>query len=296
MIIINTCIICKEELSVVYLKVRDDLVSGKTFTLFKCNKCEVLHTKPVPEEDQMQNFYQSPGYISHTVKPATFFEKAYFFIRKRMIKRKIRYIEDHFGGKPKILDYGCGTGEFLKKCIEKGWKGFGFEPGENARKIAQDKTKINIMINRDQLNEFSERPFDVITLWHVIEHVADPDKAMICINDILKKNGLLVLAVPNYDSYDAKHYKESWAGYDVPRHLYHFNERSMKILGEKYGFQLINKKPLIFDSFFVSLLSEQNSNLLIKIIKAAIVGFISNLNGLLKRKPYSSQAYFFRKK
>ncbi len=248
------------------------------------------------EENEMQALYQLPEYVSHTEKPVTFFEKVYFFIRKRMIKRKMRYIEDHIKGKPKILDYGCGTGEFLKKCIEKNWNAFGFEPGINASKIAQKKTKINIMIKCEELKQFSEKPLDVITLWHVIEHVADPGKTMTCLNNILKKNGLLVLAVPNYESYDARHYKEEWAGFDVPRHLYHFNDKAIKILGEKYGFQLINKKPLIFDSFFISLISEKKSNTLIKLLKATVIGFISNLYGLLKIKPYSSQAYFFKKK
>ncbi len=295
MIRIEKCTICKEELKDIGLKVKDRLVSGEEFVLYSCMQCGLIHTSPIPDKNELSKYYKSEGYISHTEKPKNAFEQTYFFIRNKMIRKKIGFIKKYVKKTPSILDFGCGTGSFLAKCVEKGWIGYGFEPEKAARETARKITKAPVKENLDQLNKYKSNPFDVISLWHVIEHVYELDETMSCFNEVLKDGGLLVIAVPDHESYDACFYREKWAGYDTPRHLYHFNENAIKALGIKYGFKLIGKKPLIFDSFFVSLLSENEKKNVLKHLRAAIVGLISNIYGLLKIKPYSSQVYFLKK-
>jgi len=289
------CVVCNKKLTDTGLRAIDSLVSGEEFSLIKCDSCHLIHTSPVPLENESSRYYQSEEYISHTEKPKSAFEKLYFFVRKAMINKKINFIKRNVEKQISILDYGCGTGDFLKKCIKTGWQGFGFEPDEKAREIAKGNSKTQVFDNLKQIEKLASNPLDVITLWHVIEHVYELDKAMKVFVDILNKNGFLVLAAPNYESYDACFYKIKWGGYDVPRHLYHFNEKAIIELGKKYGFELIQKKPLIFDSFFVSMLSENNGKSFTSFMKAIIIGGISNIKAMLGFRPYSSQVYFLKK-
>lgn len=292
----DRCAICTEELSDTGLKVNDNLVSGEQFLILSCRHCGLLQTYPRPMEDKMGDYYRSSGYISHSESPETLFRKLYFFIRKITINRKIKYLGRYSAGGSKILDYGCGTGEFLAKCIEKGFGGQGLEPDEKARAAAQKLINRKILNSNQQLAKLEYGTFDIITLWHVLEHIYDLDMTMDLFGNLLKNNGTLVLAVPNYESYDAGLYGETWAGYDVPRHLYHFNEKSIRALADKYGFFLLRKKPLLFDSFFVSLLSEKQKKSSLSLLKATVTGFISNFHGMTGLNPYSSQIYFLRKK
>lgn len=295
MIIIKNCVVCNKELSDTGFVVKDKLVSGKEFFLQKCYDCAILHTSPVPEASELNNYYKSNDYISHSEKPKGLFDKLYFFIRRRMINKKIKFVKKYAKRKENILDFGCGTGFFLEKCQVEGMNSFGFEPDINAAEIAKQKIKTKVFNELEQLEQFKTGPFDIITLWHALEHIYELDNTMKTINDILREDGLLAIAVPDYESHDAAFYKNNWAAYDAPRHLYHFNKNAIKKLGEKYNLRLIGKKPLIFDSFFVSLLSEKNSKSFFSVARAAFVGLVSNIFGLLKIKPYSSQVYFLIK-
>jgi len=292
---ISNCVICQNELKGSDFKVKDYLVSEESFSLLECYDCGLVHTSPVPPEKSLGDYYKSSEYFSHTDKPKSLLQKIYFFVRKIMINKKIKFINNYCQNGEKILDYGCGTGEFLAKCVKNGLKAKGLEPDDDARKIAENLLKIKIAHGFDELEESEKGIFNVITLWHVIEHVYDLNNTMEQLKNLLSNKGTLVLAVPNRDSYDAKFYKSEWGGFDVPRHLYHFNTKAINSLAKIHGFCVIKRRPLIFDSFFVSLLSEKQKYFPLRVLNAIIIGSLSNIRAFLGLNPYSSQVYFLQK-
>lgn len=207
-----------------------------------------------------------------------------------MLQRKINWIDNEVPKRGKLLDLGAGTGDFLSEAKTKGWDTFGVEPNSDARKLAAKKG-VDLFENSAS---FPDGHFDVISMWHVLEHVPDLEKQIKELDRLLKPDGLLVIAVPNFKSYDAKEYKEFWAAYDVPRHLYHFSPEAIKKIFKKSGFSLTSQKGLFFDAFYVSLLSEKYRTGSSNIFRAIRVGSRSNLNAKSTGN-YSSLAYFFRK-
>ena len=232
------------------LKIKDYSVSKEEFDLIYDEKLDKYATLPVPEN--LDQYYLSEDYISHTDSKKGLFEKAYHFIKRFMLKKKLQLISSrvHQGS---LLDIGAGTGDFLKQAKNEGWKVTGIEPSPDARRKASEKG-IDLFQNIDSV---STQKFDAITMWHVLEHVPDLQYQIEWLKYHLNEKGVLFVAVPNFNSLDAKHYKNFWAAWDVPRHLHHFSTKSIKILFEAHGFILEETKPLIFDSFYVSLLSEK---------------------------------------
>lgn len=274
----------------VFLTCRDFTVSGKEFKLLLDREREMLVTYPKPDLKQLPEFYKSTDYISHTDSRITFTDKLYQRVKKFMLRKKLKWISKKAKGKGRLLDIGAGTGDFLLEAKKKGWKVNGIEPDESARQLAQQK---GIKLEEDSGN-FKSGKFDVITLWHVFEHVHDLKSQIVELEHLLKKNGLLVIAVPNYKSYDAGYYEKFWAAYDVPRHLWHFSQDSFKHLFAGTGFRLTESRPLIFDSFYVSLLSEKYKTGRKNLFKALWIGLLSNIKAR-STSEYSSLAYFFRK-
>jgi len=288
------CVICLGRLNNDDFKVKDSLVSGDYFSILECKNCGLGHTCPVPAEHNLGYYYKSVEYFSHTDKPRSLLQVVYQHVRKIMITKKIGFINKYSKNGKRILDYGCGTGDFLAKCVEKGWGACGLEPDIDARKIAEKSHNIKIADNLNELEHAETETFDVITLWHVIEHVYNLNETMIRLKKLLSENGVLVLAVPNRESYDAKHYKTKWGGYDVPRHLHHFNDKAIQSLAKRHGLIVIDRKPLIFDSFFVSLLSENQKFFPLRAVKALIIGSVSNIRAFFGLNPYSSLVYFLQ--
>lgn len=273
-----------------HLVCKDYTVSGKEFELILDTEREMLITYPQPEIQDLPSFYKSEKYISHTDSQRSFFDKVYQLVKRHMLQRKLKWIEKKIPAKGRLLDIGAGTGDFLLEAKKRGWKVKGIEPNESARILALEKG-LNLSPNSE---DFRSNKFDVITLWHVLEHVPDLKAQIIELEHLLKKGGLLIIAVPNYKSYDAQYYKEFWAAYDVPRHLWHFSRNSFKHLISGTGFKQTDSKPLIFDSFYVSLLSEKYKSGKSNFLKSLIIGFKSNLKARSTAE-YSSIAYFFRK-
>jgi 2-polyprenyl-3-methyl-5-hydroxy-6-metoxy-1,4-benzoquinol methylase len=279
------------------LVVKDHSVSGEIFQLFTCRTCEALYTLNPPAPDQIGVYYQSDAYISHTDSNKGLFNKVYQRVRKFALTNKRKLIEHHDAGKAqgKILDYGCGTGAFLQEMKLAGWDVTGLEPDESARNRAS--SLINQTIYEPTLLEsMPSGSYQVITLWHVLEHVHDLHETVARLADLMADNGLMIIAVPNHLSYDAQHYGQYWAAYDVPRHLYHFNPQSLKHLLSSYGLEINRILPMWFDSFYVSLLSEKYRSGKMRIISAIWQGISSNVKALIRPGTCSSQIYLIKKK
>ena len=284
----------KQNSNHIHLKVKDHSVSGEVFELIQNSEYGFLETTPQPSSDKLPEYYNSQDYISHTDLKRNLFEKAYHLVRSISLKKKLNLINSFSSEEKKLLDVGCGTGDFLETAQQNNWQVSGIEPNKQARAIANKKTD-NSVFEIEQLLKFESNSFDVITLWHVLEHLPNLDDHIAVFKKLLKPNGTLIIAVPNHESYDAKYYKQFWAAYDVPRHLWHFNRDSITKLVSKYSFQVIKVKPMWFDSFYVSMLSEKYKSGKMNPIKGFWVGMVSNLKAL-RSKEASSLIYIIKNK
>jgi len=271
------------------LTVKDHLVSNKEFTLDFDAEKEMLLTKPQPEARKLSQYYESDQYISHTDNKKGLIPFLYHIVKKRSLKNKLTLINSLKKNAKSILDIGAGTGAFLSFIKSDFRYVTGIEPNQKARELAQEK---GISLEQD-LNDVRDKLFDVITMWHVLEHVPNLEETILDVEALLKPNGLLIVAVPNFYSFDAAYYKSFWAAFDAPRHLWHFSKVSMnKLFTDK--FSLLKISPMVFDSFYVSILSEKNKTGKINLLKAFFVGLISNLYAL-STKEYSSLIYCYKK-
>lgn len=290
MITVTSCPICDHINFVPFLVCTDYTVSQEKFQLVKCSTCNFVITTPRPNNEELGKYYQSADYISHTSKANSIIDKLYLIARSFTLKRKQRLAAKLQPKRGKLLDVGCGTGDFLNTCNTDGWNVRGVEPGDVPREIARQKG-INTVTSLDEV----EGSFNLITLWHVLEHVPDLSKTLSKLYNLLEDNGTLLIAVPNHTSLDASIYKEEWAGYDVPRHLWHFNQQNMEQLLRKNNFSLQKTLPLTLDAFYVSLLSETYRKAgIAKFINAFFAGLRSNL-AATKTNQYSSIIYVVKK-
>lgn len=273
-----------------FLTCKDHSVTKEAFKLMKDTELDMLITTPQPDADILYKYYESDDYISHTDSKRSAFEKVYQIIKQYSLNKKLRIINKFSGTKGSLLDVGAGTGDFLLYSKKGGWQTQGIEPNLKARKLAGEKG-IDLV---EDIKEISNRKFDVITLWHVLEHVPDLENYIVKLKTMLKDNGTLIVAVPNYKSYDAKHYKEYWAAYDVPRHLWHFSVNSINFLFTKEKMKVVKILPMVFDSYYVSLLSEKYKTGKMNYVKAFFVGSLSNLKAMFSRN-YSSLIYIIKK-
>ena len=270
--------------------IKDYSVSQEDFTLVYDSVLELYRTNPIP--DDLGKYYESEAYISHTDSRKTLFDRLYQWVKSYNLKHKIALIKQYKKENIHLLDIGAGTGDFVlssKKYAH--WEAMGIEPSEKARAKAEEK---GLLLQAD-FSELLPHSFDVITMWHVLEHVPDVTQEIQIISNLLKENGIAVIAVPNYRSWDAQHYKEHWAAYDVPRHLWHFSKKSIEQLFAKEGFELLATHPMLFDAFYVSMLSEQYKTGKKSFLKGFLNGLRSNYYGWRKGE-YSSQIYILGKK
>ncbi|SUZ66948.1 uncharacterized protein METZ01_LOCUS19802 [marine metagenome] len=272
-------------------KIKDHFLSKEVFSLALDRDSEILRTRPKPALGDLPNYYDSKEYLSHQKKGETFLSKIYFVSKKIMLFFKTRIVTRLFYNPGKALDVGSGTGDFLLALKTKGWDVVGVEPAKLARREA---SKLGIQHVKDIKNCDSQE-FDLVTFWHSLEHVYSLNETLASTAMALKKGGQLIIACPNYKSWDAKYYKKNWAAWDVPRHLRHFSPKSLRAVLEPMGFEQTKAMPLLLDSFYISILSEKIKESRTPFLKGVVFGMISNLNGLFY-KNFSSQAYIFRKK
>jgi len=242
----------------------------------------------------MGDYYKSENYISHSNTKKGLVSRLYHIVRNYTLGQKLKLVEAHVS-RGTLLDYGCGTGMFLNAAAADGWKAFGIEPDAGARKLAQEGGNSIAATLKDFSAQNPSFRANAITLWHVLEHVPDLSKTISFLKAALDPGGVLIIAVPNLNSNDAAYYGEHWAAYDVPRHLYHFNKGSLEDLLNRNGFALTETRPMKFDSFYVSMLSEKYRHGKINYVRAFLRGLISNLSAS-SAHDYSSVIYIFKQK
>ena len=272
-----------------FLTVKDYSVSQETFDLYCDEELDMLITHPQPSLENLGKYYDSINYISHTDSKRSLFEKCYHFVKRIALQNKLNLINSLQPAKGNILDIGAGTGDFLSVVQENGWNTIGVEPSEKAKAIAKNKGVAFV----DQTSALENNSFDIITMWHVLEHVPNLDNQLKELKRLLKPNGNLIIAVPNFKSFDAKHYGHLWAAYDVPIHFWHFSKTSIKKLFAKEAMELVQVLPMKFDSFYVSLLSEKYKTGKMNFIKAFLIGLKSNWKAK-KNLEYSSHIYVLK--
>ncbi|WP_269224360.1 class I SAM-dependent methyltransferase [Flavobacterium sp. IMCC34518] len=272
-----------------FLTVKDFSVSQEVFELFHDEDLDMLITHPQPSLDVLGKYYESVDYISHTDSKRSLFEKAYHFVKNIALKNKLDLINSHQPSKGLILDIGAGTGDFLTVAQKDGWKTIGVEPSEKAKSIAKGKG-VSFVGNTVELQSHI---FDVISMWHVLEHVPNLEEQIKELKRLLKPNGTLIIAVPNFKSFDAKYYESFWAAYDVPIHFWHFSKTAIQKLFAIENMKLEKVLPMKFDSFYVSLLSEKYKTGKMNYIKAFIIGLQSNWKAKQKME-YSSHIYILK--
>ena len=272
-----------------FLTVKDYSVSQEIFDLYHDDKLDMLITSPQPSLENLGKYYESVDYISHTDSKRSLFEKAYHFVKTIALKNKLNLINSLQPNKGSILDIGAGTGDFLSVAKENGWHTIGVEPSEKAKAIAKKKGVSFV----GATSELDSHSFDVISMWHVLEHVPNLENQIKELKRLLKPNGTLIIAVPNFKSFDAKHYGKFWAAYDVPIHFWHFSKTAIKMLFEKEEMKLVKILPMKFDSFYVSLLSEKYKTGKMNYIKAFFVGLQSNWKAK-NNFEYSSHIYILK--
>ena len=288
------CPSCGQESFEKHLVAKDSTYSDTNFSIVKCTSCSLVFTNPRPDEASIGKYYDNPEYVSHTDTNKGLLFTLYGIVKKRALKQK-RMLLGSLTTNKSVLDYGAGSGDFSTELAEAGWDVTAYEPDNTARsKIREKSSMIDVSPSIDTMEQETK---SVIALWHVLEHVHRLNETLTQFHRILNSNGHLVIAVPNYNSKDAEYYDAEWAAYDVPRHLYHFDFQSMKMLIENQGFELKQIKPLWFDSFYVSLLSEKNKNSswIIGWPRAFIIGLLSNMSALSNAKRCSSITYIFQK-
>jgi 2-polyprenyl-3-methyl-5-hydroxy-6-metoxy-1,4-benzoquinol methylase len=288
------CPVCNSANINPLLTVKDHSVSKEEFVIWQCSGCTLRFTQDVPDQDSIGPYYQSPDYISHSNTDKGILNKLYQRVRELTLEQKATLITGYTKQRGSLLDIGAGIGAFLSAMKEKGWEVKGIEPDDGARKNAAQLFNLTL----DEPSElFQLRPgaYDAITLWHVLEHVHQLHDYIEQLKNLLAEDGNIFIAVPNYTSADAAAYRNYWAAYDVPRHLYHFTPEAIEKLVSQHGLQLVAKKPMWFDSFYISLLSSKYHSGSTSWLRAGWNGLRSNLTALMNKDRCSSLIYVVSK-
>ena len=292
----DNCPLCKSKAIKRRFACIDRFATGEQFDIYECTDCGLVFTQNIPDEKEIGRYYESPDYISHSNTSKGVMNTIYHVVRSIMLGQKVRLIKKlTLLRNGKLLDYGAGTGYFARAMQEAGWNVKAIEKSAQARELSEKEFGFP-MLPEEALGDIADKELDVVTMWHVMEHIQDPDKMWKELYRILDDTGIAVLALPNCGSYDAKLYREYWAAYDVPRHLWHFTPTTIMKWGERHGFILERQYTMPFDGFYISMLSEKYKNASFAIIR----GFWNGLKGWIaqcsKRNASSSIIYVFRKR
>jgi 2-polyprenyl-3-methyl-5-hydroxy-6-metoxy-1,4-benzoquinol methylase len=288
---LKNCPACGGQKMTRVLQAKDYTVSKNTFDIVGCEACNLLFTNPRPEAEQAGYFYKSENYISHSNTQKGFINKLYHAVRNITVKQKTNLIQGDQKGTKNLLDIGCGNGHFLHACQQRGWNTFGMELDPDTASRAASLTGQSIFPNLQAIPD--DPQFELISLWHVLEHVYEIDAYFEFFKKRITPSGKLLLALPNSKSFDALYFKEYWAAYDVPRHIYHFNPETIQSVAKKHGFKLAKQRGQIFDSFYIALLSHEYKTGSKKLVASFLIGLWSNILAYFKTGNYSSNIYIF---
>ncbi len=291
---VNECAVCHSENISFFKKVYDYSITGDSFTIVKCNDCSFKFIQDPPLESECGPYYQSEDYISHSDSKKGITFKLYHYVRSIMLSRKYSLI-NQLNPEKKLLDVGSGTGYFANFMKQKGYQVTGIEMDDSARRFSKERFNLEIFPPSHLLADESVQVYGVITLWHVLEHLYNPQNYWAKFQSLLKSDGFLVIAVPNHDSFDAAYYGDYWAAYDVPRHLWHFNPASIEKMAAQFGFKLLKMESMPFDPFYNSILSEKYKKSTFGFLRAACIGFVAYIQGMMQLKRASSIIYIFKK-
>lgn len=258
------------------ISVKDHLVSKETFHIVFDGGVGAWKTTPQPSQQELKAYYPKEGYLSHADKANGLKDRLYLWVKKRNIQTKLRWIGLN-SEQSKLLDFGAGNGAFALVAQAKGWRVYTQEFSEDVLLSLKEKGLKTVDVSKQK------DTYDAITLWHVFEHLPNPKAQLATFYNALAPGGSLVLALPNINAWDARHYGAQWAGYDVPRHLWHYNKAAIVELAKDTGFYLVNTHNMFWDAFYVSLLSEQYRHAKCSWINAVIKGSLSNLLGWRKK-------------
>lgn len=266
---------------------QDFFLTQEEFEVHETSMPGVLKTIPQPTD--VSKYYETSDYLSHDDSNTSLFARLYRLARKWNIQSKYKLISKHVTD-GSILDVGAGNGELVRYLKEKHLDAQGYEPSQTAREIAYRKG-ITLL---DHLPLSKKGGFQVIQMFHVLEHVPDPEKTIQELYSLLEKEGVLIIALPNYKSWDANYFKKFWAGYDVPRHLFHFDEKGVVFLTKEH-FDLIKTKPMWLDSWYVSILSCRYKKSMVPTLQGVFLGIVSNIVAVFNSQP-SSRIYILKKR
>lgn len=293
--ITQTCPICGGAKLIYYTTCKDSFTSGEEFDLYQCEKCQFLQTTNIPSKDDLGKYYQSDAYISHSNTKKGLINKVYHTVREYMLNRKANLVEEYSNIKNgALLDVGTGIGLFPKKMIEKQWDVEAIETSADARSFAKDNFNITLH-DENYWSTLLPESKDVITLWHVLEHIPELNAIWDRFHTILKQKGTLIIAVPNCSSFDAQYYHKDWAAFDVPRHLWHFTPESMKQIAKKHKFQVVKELTMPFDGFYISMISEKNRDSSFSFIKGFWIGLKGWIKSWKRQSESSSIIYILKK-
>lgn len=294
MLHLNACPICSGLTQGRALLVKDYTTSGEAFSLVDCDSCGFRFTNPRPNQTAIGRYYESPDYISHNNASEGLLDSLYRIARQWALTKKLRLIRG-ICSHGSVLDFGCGTGSFLDHLRDNGYLIKGVEPSDVARKAAAPQTRAEVVERLEHIDPASR--FDVITLWHVLEHVPDPITTLRSLSHVLSPNGHLVLAVPNRSSWDADHYGPHWAAWDAPRHLSHFRTVDIAALSHSVGLSVKRVLPMWLDAYYIGILSEKykGAGAARAIAQGFAIGLASNIMSVFSKRPTSSSLYILSK-
>ena len=293
---IKTCPLCGGTHLSPFLDCTDHYATGEKFTIMKCDDCSFCLTQDAPVEAEIGRYYESPDYISHSDTRKGMMNSIYHWVRNLQLQNKASLVNRVTPRKEgRLLDIGTGTGYFSNTMVNKGWEVEAIEKNAQAREFAARHFKLHVL-DETALDTLPDKAFDVVTMWHVMEHIEHINELWDTLYRVLADDGALIIAVPNCKSYDAEKYGAWWAAYDVPRHLWHFAPDTMQKFAIKHHFILTEQHPMPFDAFYVSMLSEKYKGTKSTFIKGMCAGAAALGSSWVKGKEQSSSMiYIFRK-